>query len=52
MRAYLPDFAVINTPDLPEALDALASGENIVPLAGGTDLMVYLDAGDLPPCVS
>jgi xanthine dehydrogenase small subunit len=50
MRAYLPDFAVINTADLHEALDALASGENIVPLAGGTDLMVYLDAGDLPPC--
>jgi CO/xanthine dehydrogenase FAD-binding subunit len=50
MRAYLPDFAVVNLADLHEALDALASGENIVPLAGGTDLMVYLEAGDLPPC--
>jgi CO/xanthine dehydrogenase FAD-binding subunit len=50
MRAYLPDFAVINTAELQEALDALASGENIVPLAGGTDLMVYLEAGALAPC--
>jgi CO/xanthine dehydrogenase FAD-binding subunit len=50
MRAYLPDFTVIHTEDLQEALDALAAGENLVPLAGGTDLMVYLDAGDLPPC--
>ena len=50
MRAYLPDFAVVNLAELHEALDALASGENIIPLAGGTDLMVYLEAGDLPPC--
>jgi CO/xanthine dehydrogenase FAD-binding subunit len=50
MRAYLPDFAVVNPAELHEALDALASGENIIPLAGGTDLMVYLEAGELPPC--
>lgn len=50
MPAYLPDFKVINAEDLSESLDALTSGENIVPLAGGTDLMVYLDAGQLKPC--
>lgn len=50
MRAYLPDFRVITTEDLGEALDALASGGSIVPLAGGTDLMVYLESGVLEPC--
>jgi CO/xanthine dehydrogenase FAD-binding subunit len=50
MRAYLPDFRVITTGDLSEALDALAGGEGIVPLAGGTDLMVYLENGVLKPC--
>jgi CO/xanthine dehydrogenase FAD-binding subunit len=35
---------------LKEALDALASGDKIVPLAGGTDLMVTLEAGAMPPC--
>ncbi len=33
-----------------EALDALACGEEIVPLAGGTDLMVGMENGSLPPC--
>jgi len=50
MRAYLPDFRVITTEDLSEALDALADGEGVVPLAGGTDLMVYLESGVLKPC--
>jgi CO/xanthine dehydrogenase FAD-binding subunit len=50
MKAYLPDFRVISTEDLSEALDALAGGEDIVPLAGGTDLMVYLESGALKPC--
>jgi CO/xanthine dehydrogenase FAD-binding subunit len=50
MRAYLPDFRVITTEDLSEALDALAGGKDIVPLAGGTDLMVYLESGVLKPC--
>src|SRR5262249_35816754 len=35
---------------LPEALDALAADVALVPLAGATDLMVYLEAGSLPPC--
>ncbi len=50
MRAYLPDYRVITTPNLGEALEALASGEDIVPLAGGTDIMAYLEIGALKPC--
>jgi CO/xanthine dehydrogenase FAD-binding subunit len=50
MRAYLPDYKVVTTTDLNEALDALACTEGLVPLAGGTDLMVYLESGVLKPC--
>jgi CO/xanthine dehydrogenase FAD-binding subunit len=50
MCAYLRDYRVFTAEDLAEALDALASGEEMVPLAGGTDLMVYLELGALKPC--
>src|SRR5438105_4555245 len=43
-------FEVVTPHSLDEALDALASGEKVVPLAGGTDLMVYMEAGSLPSC--
>ena len=43
-------FEVVTPHSLDEALDALASGEKLVPLAGATDLMVYLEAGTLDPC--
>ncbi|HYR92502.1 MAG TPA: FAD binding domain-containing protein [Terriglobia bacterium] len=43
-------FEVVTPHSLDEALDALASGENLVPLAGATDLMVCLEAGTLGPC--
>ena len=43
-------FEVVTPYSLDEALDALASGEKLVPLAGATDLMVYLEAGTLDPC--
>src|SRR5689334_21670668 len=43
-------FEVISPNSLPEALDALAAETNLVPLAGATDLMVYLEAGSMPPC--
>ena len=43
-------FEVLTPRTLDEALDAMASGGSIVPLAGGTDLMVGLDAGVLAPC--
>jgi CO/xanthine dehydrogenase FAD-binding subunit len=43
-------FDVITPRSVDDALGALASGERLVPLAGGTDLMVYLEAGTQPPC--
>src|SRR2546427_939912 len=43
-------FEVVTPHSLDEALDALASVEKLVPLAGATDLMVYLEAGTLAPC--
>lgn len=43
-------FEVVTPRSLDEALDAMASQPNLVPLAGATDLMVYLEAGTLPPC--
>jgi CO/xanthine dehydrogenase FAD-binding subunit len=46
----LSQFRVITPQTLAAALDALASGERIRPLAGGTDVMVQLEAGTLPPC--
>jgi CO/xanthine dehydrogenase FAD-binding subunit len=43
-------FDVINPRSLSEALDALSAAPGLVPMAGATDLMVYLEAGTLPPC--
>ena len=44
------NFEVLTPHSLASALDALASNEKLVPLAGATDLMVYLEAGTLAPC--
>src|ERR1051326_446960 len=44
------EFEVITPGSLTEALDALASGRNIRPIAGGTDVMVLLESGNLSPC--
>jgi len=44
------NFEVINPRSLVEALDALAADATLLPLAGATDLMVYLEAGTLPHC--
>src|SRR5258706_1977864 len=50
MRAYLPSYQLISPANLSEALDALARDEGVwQPFAGGTDLMVLLEAGKLPP---
>ncbi len=49
MRAYLPDYRVLNPRSLREAFEAMASGEDRIPLAGGTDLMVSLENGTQPP---
>jgi CO/xanthine dehydrogenase FAD-binding subunit len=49
MRAYLPSYQLISPANLSEALGVLASPDNTwKPFAGGTDLMVLLEAGKLP----
>jgi CO/xanthine dehydrogenase FAD-binding subunit len=49
MRAYIPSYHIVSPPRLSEALDLLAASEGAwKPFAGGTDLMVLLEAGKLP----
>jgi CO/xanthine dehydrogenase FAD-binding subunit len=49
MRAYVPSYQLISPQSLDEALDLLAQTGGIwKPFAGGTDLMVLLEAGKLP----
>lgn len=49
MRAYVPSYKLIMPTSLTEALDALAQANgDWKPFAGGTDLMVLLEAGRLP----
>jgi CO/xanthine dehydrogenase FAD-binding subunit len=48
MRSYLPDYDLVIATDLPHALGLLSSGDGWRPMAGGTDLMVLLNAGRLP----
>ena len=48
MRAFVPSYQLVSPPNLSEALDLLAHGESAwKPFAGGTDLMVLLEAGKL-----
>jgi len=49
MRAYVPSYQLISPASLGEALDVLAQNDKVwKPFAGGTDLMVLLEAGKLP----
>lgn len=49
MRAYVPAYELISPASLNEALDVLANDTGTwKPFAGGTDLMVLLEAGKLP----
>ena len=49
MRAYVPSYQLISPASLSEALDVLArEAGGWKPFAGGTDLMVLLEAGKLP----
>jgi len=49
MRGYVPSYNLISPSSLGEALDALAQNNGAwKPFAGGTDLMVLLEAGRLP----
>lgn len=51
MRADLPGYAVAVPRDLDDALQHIAAAPGRwTPLAGGTDLMVVLAAGQLKPC--
>ena len=49
MRSFIPNYRVVSPNDLSEALSLLDREPNIwKPFAGGTDLMVLLEAGKLP----
>ncbi len=49
MRAYVPSYQLISPATLGEALNLLAREPGVwKPFAGGTDLMVLLEAGKLP----
>lgn len=49
MRAFVPDYRLKNAASLQEVLNILASEPEVwKPFAGGTDLMVLLEAGKLP----
>jgi len=49
MRAFIPNYQLITPGSLSEALDVLARDAGVwQPFAGGTDLMVLLEAGKLP----
>src|SRR5438105_12923427 len=49
MRAYVPSYQLISPTSLTEALEVLSQNDGWwKPFAGGTDLMVLLEAGKLP----
>src|SRR6185503_2544030 len=49
MRSYVPSYELVSPATIDETLDLLASGNGTwKPFAGGTDLMVLLEAGKLP----
>ena len=48
MIPLLDDYAFVTPASLDEALDDLARHPGARPFAGGTDLMVVLEAGHLP----
>jgi len=48
VRAYVPSYQLISPGAIGEVLDLLAQDGTWKPFAGGTDLMVLLEAGKLP----
>lgn len=49
MRSYIPDYQIVTPGSLPDALEILVREPSVwQPFAGGTDLMVLLEAGKLP----
>lgn len=49
MRSSLTDFRVLTPKTRADALKAMSARPAPVPIAGGTDIMVLLNAGHLPP---
>ena len=47
MRSFVPDYDMVSAATLAEALRALGANEGWRPIAGGTDLMVLFNAGNL-----
>lgn len=47
MKSYIPEFDLILAGSIDDALQILGNGENWRPMAGGTDLMVLMNAGKL-----
>jgi CO/xanthine dehydrogenase FAD-binding subunit len=48
MRGHVPSYELITPDSLNDALDLIARDNHWKPFAGGTDLMVLLEAGKLP----
>jgi CO/xanthine dehydrogenase FAD-binding subunit len=48
MRSFLPHYSLVAPSSLPEVLAHLSTSPPRRPFAGGTDLMVLLEAGTLP----
>jgi CO/xanthine dehydrogenase FAD-binding subunit len=48
MRSYVPDYDLVTISSVAEAVALLGSNQGWRPIAGGTDLMVLLNAGKLP----
>ena len=48
MRSFLPHYSLVAPESLPEVLSLLEATPPMRPFAGGTDLMVLLEAGRLP----
>ena len=48
MRSFLPDYSLVAPSSLNDVLALLSTSPSIRPFAGGTDLMVLLEAGKLP----
>ena len=48
MRSFLPHYSLVAPSSLPEVLSLLSMSPPRRPFAGGTDLMVLLEAGTLP----
>ena len=48
MRTYLKDYNIVNCTSLKEALEKIHEFPEIMPLAGGTDLLVTLNSQKMP----